>query len=97
MPSSNQPLDGYRVVDVTTNMSGPLATMVLAVLKNLEGTDGQPISAWTTNNTGHETRGKGMITRRDIGTLTFLSTLAVTLGRGMGWSDSPTSAISLNS
>jgi crotonobetainyl-CoA:carnitine CoA-transferase CaiB-like acyl-CoA transferase len=30
MPSSNQPLTGFRVVDVTTNMSGPLATMVLA-------------------------------------------------------------------
>jgi crotonobetainyl-CoA:carnitine CoA-transferase CaiB-like acyl-CoA transferase len=28
--SSSQPLAGFRVVDLTTNMSGPLATMVLA-------------------------------------------------------------------
>jgi crotonobetainyl-CoA:carnitine CoA-transferase CaiB-like acyl-CoA transferase len=30
MPSATQPLEGFRVVDLTTNMSGPLATMVLA-------------------------------------------------------------------
>lgn len=30
MTSATQPLEGFRVVDLTTNMSGPLATMVLA-------------------------------------------------------------------
>jgi crotonobetainyl-CoA:carnitine CoA-transferase CaiB-like acyl-CoA transferase len=30
MTSAAQPLEGYRLVDLTTNMSGPLATMVLA-------------------------------------------------------------------
>jgi crotonobetainyl-CoA:carnitine CoA-transferase CaiB-like acyl-CoA transferase len=30
MTSPAQPLEGFRVVDLTTNMSGPLATMVLA-------------------------------------------------------------------